>query len=416
MTLLLSDRVAVISDLHVGDPGNTRLDDFLLDAAFEQLLRDVVPPRSSLIIAGDFLDFAQTMPELGRHDLGDRYGTTEDESVTKVRAIVEGHPRVFDALARFAASGQVLLLPGNHDIDLHWPRVLDYLRHRLGASPDHLAFVAEGTVHERGLYVEHGNQYSFDNRFDHWAQPILPCDAGPPRLERPWGTLFMDLVYSDLKDVYPFINKLWPHGKLAAIALRSYGDDERIGISAVVELVVFLLTKGKQFLWGRLLGDAPHGTADSDIAMLLDQLRLSAARRSSVEAAVHARLASSSADAHSEPLAGLLGHTDQRGLEDRAVELLRSGVAAIVSFGHTHEPIDGNVAPRWGDTDPRRSFNTGSWVPQLDLAAHSDLRVSDLIERSADPAHLAVAPRWLDVELGGVPRAWLRPVPGSLRA
>src|SRR5262249_340293 len=113
---ILHSHAAVISDLHVGSPTNPRLEDFDRDADFERLLGCVLPTRAggpaTIIIAGDFIDFPQILPELGKTSPGERFGSTEAESLSRVELAIEGHPRVFHALHDFAKSGnQVLLLP-----------------------------------------------------------------------------------------------------------------------------------------------------------------------------------------------------------------------------------------------------------------------------------------------------------------
>src|ERR1043165_243570 len=93
----------IISDIHIGG-GDKNLDDFVLDDAMRNWL-DIIPNPTAtcLIIGGDFIDFAQTLPEFGDHDLGDQYGVTEANSLMKLRAALGAHPDVFSALGRFIA-------------------------------------------------------------------------------------------------------------------------------------------------------------------------------------------------------------------------------------------------------------------------------------------------------------------------
>ncbi|MBZ5715858.1 metallophosphoesterase [Nannocystis pusilla] len=211
---------------------------------------------------------------------------------------------MFQALADFIRAGnQVCLLPGNHDPNYHWPAVEAALRTAIGnpCSP-HFMFVAGGEIHERGIHIEHGNQYSYDNCFDHWDRPILDAPDGP-RLERPWGTLFMDLVYNDAEAAHRTLNRIYPHG-----------------------------------------------------------------------------------------------------MDRRARDLLGRGDATIVAFGHTHLLVDAQ-AP-YGQKDPRRVFNTGSWVPQLNVTGLPRPSLDEL-DRVQYTGHEL---RILAIELGDPPRARLRTV------
>ena len=378
--LIAHSRAVIISDLHVGDPTNRSLEDFDRDADFERLLDEVIPQTvgapATLIIDGDFIDFPQVLPHLAWHSLGERVGASEEQSRSKIERVLNGHPRVFTAMRRYLEDrrGQILLLPGNHDVDLHWPSVQEALRKNLGgaAAPDY-QFVARGVIHERSLYVEHGNQYTYDNWFEHWEHPIVDAPDGP-RLERPWGTFFMDMVYNDLETLYPFVNKVYPHGRLAWIALRSFRDDERVSVAALARLVAFFITHGKRMAAEHLLlGDTAEDQSQSreaSIAHLLARLGDGAdPRRLDAVAEETIRLVGKDLPAPEDGVGvpGLLGRNDEDALSRRARTLLEDGEARVVAFGHTHAAIDGNRDPLFGLADLRRSFNTGSWTPSTPL-------------------------------------------------
>lgn len=420
--LLLYPRVAVISDLHVGDPASPELEDFDCDDDFERLLSAEIPARigtpATLVINGDFIDFPQILPELSRHDLGDVYGTTEAESLQRFERARAGHPRIFAALADFLRAGnQVLLLPGNHDPDYHWPSVEAALRAALGdPQPPHFVFVASGELHERGVHIEHGNQHSYDNRFDRWPRPLLDAPDGP-RLERPWGTLFMDLVYNDAEAAHRTLNRIYPHSALAAIVARSIAS-RQVSRSLLVRVVGFMLGKGKRFLGERLLG-AHSGEADLPTVAaahaLVDELApgLPPAEREAVAwAALQQFPAADHGDASGllggaedqgelNDAPGLLGRNDERGMQQRAIDLLTRGDVTLVVFGHTHLLVDAQ-AP-YGEADPRRVFNTGSWIPQLDVAGLPRPTLDDL-DRVETTGHEL---RFLAIELTDPPRARL---------
>lgn len=420
--LLLHPRVAVISDLHVGDPASPELEDFDRDDDFVRLVSVELPARlgapATLVINGDFIDFPQVLPALSRHDLGDVYGTTEAESLRRFDRARVGHPRVFAALAGFLRAGnQVLLLPGNHDPDYHWPAVEAALRAALGdPQPPHFVFVAGGELHERGVHIEHGNQYSYDNRFDHWPRPILDAPDGP-RLERPWGTLFMDLVYNDAEAAHRTLNRIYPHGTLAAIVARSIASGQ-VSRSLLVRVVGFMLGKGKRFLGARLLGDHDSEIGPPTLAVaraLVDELapQLPPDERDAAALAALQQLPPTGRSDASGLLGGtedsdelddgpgLLGRTDERGMNQRAMDLLARGDTTLVVFGHTHVLVDAK-AP-YGEADPRRIFNTGSWIPQLDVTGLPRPTLDDL-DRVETTGHEL---RFLAIELTKPPHARL---------
>src|SRR4029450_9566143 len=105
--------VYLISDLHLG-PGRDAaagdwnvLEDFQFDDALSAFLAHIVAAHSEpieLIIAGDFIDYPQILPELGLTSPANDLGTTEDESVERTRMVLgqrpelaSGHPAVFEA-------------------------------------------------------------------------------------------------------------------------------------------------------------------------------------------------------------------------------------------------------------------------------------------------------------------------------
>ncbi len=403
--LIKYDGAVVISDLHVADPDidpalrKRGLDDFDRDEDFARLLGKVIPDRAgwpaTLIINGDFIDFIQILPGLARHSVGDRYGVTQNDSRLKLERVIKGHPLVFDAMSKFLqANGQILILPGNHDIDLHWPNVFEDLRKRLGNVPEPmLRFVKEAVIEEQRVYIEHGNQYSYDNRFDSWLNPISLAPDDRERLERPWGTMFLDYVYNDFKDLYPFSNKVYPHWRLAWIALSSFKDDKNVSPRAIARLILFFSRKGKRFLWEHMMGAEDENTAVPIEAVWKRLGPVDNARQSKISAEINS-LISETNDVVPivanvpENVSVMMGRDDDKGMKDKHTELLRSGEVDVVAFGHTHTAVDGNKNPLFGTDDKRRYFNTGSWVPNIPIGN---------LEK----------PKWKDLETKpGIPDIW----------
>lgn len=435
--LISNPQAVMISDLHVGDPQNKQLEDFDRDDDFERLLTKVIPEKvgwpATLIIAGDFIDFPQVLPELGKHDFGDRLGATEDESVRKLKRVIEGHPKVFNAIKKYLEldGSQILILPGNHDIDLHWPDVLSELRGAVGGpgSPQ-FHFVKEGKISEQRIYIEHGNQYSYDNRFEFWETPFLKDSWNRLRIERPWGTFFMDMVYNDVETMYPFVNKIYPHSRFATLAIVNFFKGELNIGKSIARLVFFLLIKGKRFGLGRLLGPEDEEVSTASVEEFLLDLGadprdprfaevvsetsklIEADSRSTITSDTRGTSIDSSdmveAFTASQPSEdgvdseGLLGRTDERGMEDRQIELWKPGGIDLIAFGHTHLAIDGNKHPQFGLNSPRRAFNTGSWMPTIPIGEYESPKWGELasMPRTHDVRYLAI-------ELGNHPKGRL---------
>lgn len=190
----------IISDLHLCD--GSRVEDFLpadergLVAFLFRLSRS---PAATLIINGDFIDFAQIQPR--PHMWFDtRLDASEAESLEKLEATFAAHSPVFDALGRFVAAGHALLFHiGNHDIDLIWPRVQARLRERLGKKPVHAQITFGESYADGGLYVEHGHQADPSNRFPTQPDITHPDLLGVMRLERCWGTRLVEEFYNRIE-------------------------------------------------------------------------------------------------------------------------------------------------------------------------------------------------------------------------
>jgi UDP-2,3-diacylglucosamine pyrophosphatase LpxH len=204
----------LLSDIHLGSDIVTHLRPW---AATSWLLREAdvdrrlvslldhyrverSPGRTwRLVIAGDFLDLVgvslspagddvRTVPTLEeqRHGLG----SAADHVVHKLHAIAARHPTVFGALARFLAAGNSLVVVrGNHDIELHWRTAQRAL---VDAILQHATSDERATMATRIeicpwfyavdglLYVEHGHEF---DAMCSYGDPLLPvCVKDPKRI------------------------------------------------------------------------------------------------------------------------------------------------------------------------------------------------------------------------------------------
>lgn len=153
--------------------------------------------RWRLIFAGDFLDLVgvsltprgptvRTPPNA--EELLHGLGSAPDHVVHKLEAIAARHPGVFAALARFVAAGHSLVIVrGNHDIELHWRAaqraLIDAIlahapvdeRHVLAARIEICPwfYAVEGL-----LYVEHGHEF---DAMCSYGDPLMPTCVRDPR-------------------------------------------------------------------------------------------------------------------------------------------------------------------------------------------------------------------------------------------
>jgi UDP-2,3-diacylglucosamine pyrophosphatase LpxH len=213
MSYPASHNLLIISDLHLGEDlkpasksGYLRhvpmlereLESFL--EHYRKFRRDGRPWE--LIVNGDMVDFLSVclFPEKGEpsseldpedHVWG--LGTGPVAANAKMLRVLERHPGVFRALARFIGAGNRLgIVVGNHDVEFHWPGVQETFRQgvaklwselpraRRAGAPSAEEIAAAISFHpwfyyrEDLVWVEHGHQYDTYCSFDHFLEPVEP--------------------------------------------------------------------------------------------------------------------------------------------------------------------------------------------------------------------------------------------------
>jgi UDP-2,3-diacylglucosamine pyrophosphatase LpxH len=205
----------IISDLHLrGGFHNPTAGLYHFDEEFADFLRHYRVHRDTgrpwrLIIGGDLIEFLfiTDPPDPGEPLLrgatfseGERRygaGTEAQKSRWKLDVILRSsHPQLLLAMARFIAAGnEILVLRGNHDIELAWPQVQEHFRRLI--AEHHPADVGYMRMKELVgtrvqfplwfwytpglLYAEHGCQYDPFCSTEHVLNPVVP--EAPTRLQ-----------------------------------------------------------------------------------------------------------------------------------------------------------------------------------------------------------------------------------------
>jgi UDP-2,3-diacylglucosamine pyrophosphatase LpxH len=210
----------ILSDLHLADgqpPGRLNpLEDFTEDDRLIDLLNHYAALASGdlpveLILNGDIFDLLKIR-------IDGIFPEVIDETVAlrKLEMVIIGHPAVFDALQRFADSNhrRIVVIPGNHDIDLMFPMVGERLRRRICRSPEqsNVVIYTESPhllLPDVGVIVSHGHQGETVNRFN-YDEIFLRRGKQAPVLNLPWGSYFVLRVINRFKERRPHIDRVHP--------------------------------------------------------------------------------------------------------------------------------------------------------------------------------------------------------------
>jgi UDP-2,3-diacylglucosamine pyrophosphatase LpxH len=204
----------VISDFHLGrgyilpDGSINVMEEFYHDEKLIEFLEyhstgSFADADVEIIINGDFLNLLQT-------DFKGHHTTviTEGIDLYKVKAIVEGHRKVFEALKRFASlpDKRLTYVMGNHDQGMLWPKTRDYLDEVCGTRINfkNLVYFFDG------IHIEHGHQHEAANRVNP-KKFFLKQDLPEPILNLPWASHFFVNFILKLKKENPYIDKIRPY-------------------------------------------------------------------------------------------------------------------------------------------------------------------------------------------------------------
>jgi UDP-2,3-diacylglucosamine pyrophosphatase LpxH len=223
--------LVVVSDLHLGrgkNPNTGRyheLEAFFYDDDFRSFCQWVIDDAHKrnasirLIINGDAFDLLRIdrgtlTPEATFVER--RFGPcmTPDRAARDMSEVLDGHPGFVDGLARVLAAGhEVVILPGNHDIEIQWPpvrrqieravfaRVRELLtsNRELDEAAARLRFPPWFWYEPGRVWIEHGCQYDPENAFTYWLRGTLaeaPRAVHEAEYDMPLGNFFQRYLFN----------------------------------------------------------------------------------------------------------------------------------------------------------------------------------------------------------------------------
>ena len=139
-------------------------------------------------------------------------GCTESEALARMGKVIQAHDSELKALGRFAGSrnNRIILLAGNHDVALQFPKVRNAVIDAITARKDRIIFNPAGywLSADQRIYVEHGHQIGREvNCFINWPNPFI-TEGGKSYLQRPWGEQFVQEYYNDYENKFSVIDNI----------------------------------------------------------------------------------------------------------------------------------------------------------------------------------------------------------------
>jgi UDP-2,3-diacylglucosamine pyrophosphatase LpxH len=230
------DELYVVSDIHMGGkPGfqifnrGRRLAAFIDRVASERKEADV-----ALVLNGDIVDSLAEPNITG-------YVALDGDSAVGMMARIAQEPAfapVWDALAAFVKQDRrhLVLVVGNHDIELALPIVEEWIRRRLAegnlAAQSRITFATHGggfacRVGAARIFCTHGNEIDEWNLVDYslLGQLANAINAGrgadPGKWQPNAGTRLVKDVMNFVKSDYPFVDLLKPETAAVASVLMA---------------------------------------------------------------------------------------------------------------------------------------------------------------------------------------------------
>lgn len=412
--------VYIVSDLHMGAGYSAAtntwdvLEDFKADDSFCAFLDHISaePGPVELVIAGDFIEYLQILPQIGLQSPVDHLGTTEEQSFQRTLVVLgqsnvaSGHPKVFARMRQFLHDGHdITILAGNHDVDMLWNDVWLLLRYniappgakgRLCCKPFNYVV---GNGDKGRVYIEHGHEHDRKNSFGNQMENPFGFDANNvKRLKRNWGTLFVDKVFNQLEEQYSFIDNVKPIARVIKLGIT--GDIVYTATALALITRFFLANNplmGVSYGVPGMLGEESATETDPEQAVdmvedeelrayIKQRLHEEPAMRQAFEQELEAvdtetqeAMQAMQSNVEAQPFNEIEGDEEppemlsfglggqESPYRQAAREVMENdpSIRAVV-MGHTHGAINGQTDPiHLSNGNTGYYYNSGTWTPHL---------------------------------------------------
>ena len=374
-----------------------------------QLLRDIPPAKEFVddeydewMEELDKIGVKKTMEELEKSvsekELDFGLKTDDYKTIYKLIKIKNGHPAFFNALSTWLKNGnKLIILKGNHDLEIYWPNVRNYLRLVIaeGIAGDdqnkieailtqtvlpNITFIDDSVVIDKDFYVEHGHRY---DKFCMILENAV-LKKNPDQLSIPFGSFFNRYLLNRIELFYPFLDNVRPTGNVLPILLR---ENFPLGVKVLfhhVPLLFRMLFKNFRYVsfmfhkvfWLALAIIVPLGIFLYFNQSLLGIIKgdiTNVEQTGGIITLLFEQGKSFSMLFLSYLLARIVSWfqlAEPSSLDMFAKERFRGTDYRISTMGHTHNP--GEYIFDIEDNE-RRFYNTGTWIPVIEHST-ADIR------------------------------------------
>ncbi|MFZ1080669.1 MAG: hypothetical protein WAO19_01940 [Candidatus Kryptoniota bacterium] len=321
-------------------------------------------------------------------------GTQDFKTIYKLRLIRLGHPVFFSALAKWLEGGnRLIILKGNHDVEIYWPMVRNYVRLILaedivqrGKNKNtgkvltdivlpNITFIDDSILIDKDFYLEHGHRY--DKFTMILGSAIL--ESSPDQINIPFGSFFNRYLINRIELYFPFLDKVRPSGNVLPILMREDFPLAMKVLSQHIPLLIRILFTNRRYVWFM------YSSVFWIVLMLLAPFLLAL----KIEPGMFARLQQDLSSIGSlqgigktifdqaenvgilflsyvlSRLVGWFQLSEPSSLEKYAKARFAGTEYKIMTMGHTHNPgsylINGKCL----------FYNTGTWIPVIENSTAS---------------------------------------------
>jgi UDP-2,3-diacylglucosamine pyrophosphatase LpxH len=373
----------------------------------DPISKPVVPTQE--IIGNQFLEWQSVLEQIGinksieelENSISKKeeiYGLYTDDykSVYKLLRVRTGHPVFFKALGNWFAKGnKLVILKGNHDLELYWRAVRNYLRLILAEEIvtlnegsniydillkiilPNLTFIDDSMEIENIFYIEHGHRYDkFCMVLD---DPILL--KYPSQINIPFGSFFNRYLLNRVELFFPFLDNVRPTGNVLPMLMQ---ENFPLGIKVLFQHIPFmirmLLTNFRyvkfmfqDLFWFFIAFIAPVSAAVLVNLPIIEKM-LGFLPSSASDNPVITFLGVQIKNVGFLFLSYLLSRAvawfqldEPSSLDSYAKERFHNTDYKIMTMGHTHNPGE------YLFDNGQRFYNTGTWIPIIEIST-ADVR------------------------------------------